>query len=219
MFLSFITFLSCSSLFEFFSASLRLCGLISLFSLGIFAQNLPDEIRGYKVHKAKINVQNQTDSTNTKDVDAIIKLDDPAPVDVFLSGITFDISGEISTLKQSGQVDFLAFKDFRVNGLEVGIEEYREPFEFKKDQTVRLPKPIRISLGLGQAVRGALKEWRDSKDFWQVTGRVFVFGRFKKFGLKFKRVIPVDVELQIKNPLKNDAGTRGVGDTGKEIEP
>lgn len=168
-----------------------------------FAQNLPDEFRGYKVHKAKINVQNHTAAeAYTKDADAIVKLDDPQPVEVSLSGITFEISGEISALKQSGQVDFLAFRDFRVNGLEVAIEEYRESFEFKNNQIVRLPKPVRISLGFGQAMRGVLKEGFRSKELWQVSGRVFVFGRFKKFGLKFKRVIPVDVNLQIRNPLR-----------------
>ena len=96
------------------------------------------------------------------------------------------------------------FRDFRVNGLAVEIEEYKESFEFKKNQTIKFPKPIKFSLGFDQAISRALKEWRESKDNWQVTDRIFLFGRFKKFGLKFKRVIPIDVNLSIKNPLKSN---------------
>jgi hypothetical protein len=66
---------------------------------------------------------------------------------------------------------------------------------------LRFPKPVRVSLGYGQAFRGALAEWRRSKEFWQVRGRVFVFGRFKKFGLNFKRVVPIDIDLEIRNPF------------------
>jgi hypothetical protein len=184
------------------SAFIRVLFLL-LLSSTVFSQNLPDELRGYKVYKAKINVQNQTGKTDSKETGTILKLNDPELIDISLTGVTLEITGEVSTDKQSGHVDFLAFKNFRVNGLEVEIEEYREAFDFKKNQTVKFPKPIKIFLSLGQAMSGVLKEWRESKDIWQVTGRVFVFGRFKKFGFKFKRVIPVDVNLLIKNPLKN----------------
>ena len=185
------------------SASLCLCGLSLVFLFSVArAQGLPDEFRGYKIYKAKIKLVNQSDDAQpAANADAFIKLGDPQLVDVSLSGIAFEISPEISTLKQSGRVDFLVFKDFRVNGLAVEVEEYREPFEFEKNQTVKFPKPIRISLGFAQAMSGALKEWRESKDFWQVTGRVFIFGRFNKAGFKFKRAVPVDVNLQIRNPF------------------
>lgn len=192
------------SLFKFFSAALRSGGLVLLFVWGVLAQDLPNEIRGYKVYKAKINVQNQSAEPKSKTADAIINLDDPEPVDVSSSGITFEISGKFSTLKQSGQVDFLVFRDFRVNGLKVEIEEYNRSFAFEKNQAIKLPKPIKVSLSFAQAARGAFKEWRESKEVWQVTGTIFIFGRFKKAGFRFKRVIPIDVSLQIKNPLLSD---------------
>lgn len=174
-----------------FAAPVSLCGLILLFAFGGLAQELPDKIRGYKVYKAEI-----------KESDVTFKLDDPKPVDISISSITLEISGEVMTLKQSGTIDFLTFKDFQINGLPIEIEEYKESFELRKNQSTQLPKPIKISLGLAQATRGALKEGRESKEFWQVSGRIFIFGRFKKFGFSFKRVVPIDVNLQIKNPLK-----------------
>ncbi|MCY7377045.1 MAG: hypothetical protein LH472_13885, partial [Pyrinomonadaceae bacterium] len=108
---------------------------------------------------------------------------------------------EIDSPEQSGKIDFLTFHDFRVNGLAVDVEEYQESFEFKKNQTIALPKPVKIFVGAGQTLRGALSEWRNSKDEWTVTGRIFVFGHFKKAGFKFKRVVPIEINLKIENPL------------------
>jgi hypothetical protein len=183
---------------------------LSAFICGLFitnsalAQDLPKEIRGYKVHRAKISVKNQTEEPDAKDKsEAFVKVGEPELIDVSLSGITFELSAEVESLGQSGTIDFLAFHDFRVNGLAVDLEEYKESFEFRKNQNVILPKPIEIHLSTAQTLRGALSEIKDSRDEWTVTGRVFVFGRFKKSFLKFKRVVPVEINLKIKNPLKD----------------
>ncbi len=178
-----------------------ICGLFLTHST--FAQDLPKEIRGYKVHREEISVKNQTEKTDAKNKsEAVVKVGEPELVDVSLSGITFELSAEIDSLGQSGTIDFLTFHDFRVNGLAVDLEEYKEPFEFRKNQTAVLPKPIKIRLSTAQTLRGALSELKKSRDEWTVTGRVFVFGQFKKSFLKFKRVVPVEINLKIKNPLR-----------------
>lgn len=173
-----------------------------LFNSGIAAQDFPDEIRGYKVYQAKISVSNNSDKTKTKDSDAIVKLGDPQPTDVSVSGVSFEIAAEVSGLRQSGTIDFLTFKDFRVNEIPVEIEEYTDSFDISKDKIINLPKPFKITVGFPQTLRGVWQEQRDSKEMWQVTGRIFVFGHFKKGFLSFKRVIPLDVNFQIRNPLK-----------------
>ena len=190
------------SIFRYFSPCPAV--LILCFSFVVFAQDLPDEIRGYKVYKAKISVGGETGKTKPKEAEAVVKLGDPQPLDVSLSGVRFEISAEISALRQSGKIDFITFDNFRVNDLPVEIEEYTASFEVSKNKSIRLPKPVEIAVGFGQTLRGVWQERRDSKEFWQVTGRIFVFGHFKKGFLKFKRVIPVDVNLQIKNPLKSN---------------
>jgi hypothetical protein len=48
----------------------------------------------------------------------------------------------------------------------------------------------------------ALGDWSDSKETWPVTGRVYVFGKFKKSVFTFKRVIPVELKATMQNPLK-----------------
>jgi hypothetical protein len=168
------------------------------------AQDYPKEIRGYKIYKTKISVKNADERKDLKDnsTEAFVKVSEPTVADVSLTGVTLEASAEIAALTQSGKVDFLTFKDFLVNGLKVDIEEYREPFSFEKNQTTLLPKPVKIFLGTGQTILGAISEARDSKDEWTVTGTVFVFGKFKKMGFNFKRVVPVEVSIKIKNPLK-----------------
>lgn len=169
-----------------------------------FAQKLPNEIRGYKIYRAKVSVKNESDKSlksAENAAEAVVKVGEPDIIDVSLTGVTLELPVDIDSLDQSGTIDFLTFKDFRVNGLKVDIEEYREAFDIKKHEPIILPKPVKIFVGTGQTLRGALKEFRNSKNEWTVTGTVFVFGRFKKAFIKFKRVVPVQVNIKVKNPL------------------
>jgi hypothetical protein len=174
------------------------------FISNIQAQELPDEIRGYKVHNAKVSVTNKIDAARSeKDKsEAFARLTEPELVGTALTGLTFEISAEIDPLEFKGKVDFLTFKDFKVNGLSVEIEEYKNTFEFKKNEAIRLPQPIKIFLATGEALKGALGEALNSKEEWTVTGTVFVFGKFKRYGFNVKRVVPVEVNVKIKNPAK-----------------
>ena len=190
-----------------FSTSI-LFAIVFICTISAFAQNLPKEIRGYKVQKAKISVVNRNAETgNSKSgksdaSEAYVKVSAPELADVSLTGITLELLAEIEASEQSGKVDFLTFHDFRVNDLAVEVEEYKESFEFKKKQKTVLPKPIKIFVGTGQTLRGALAEFNDSKTEWTITGRIFVFGHFKKAGFSFKRVVPVEINLKIENPLR-----------------
>jgi hypothetical protein len=169
------------------------------------AQDLPDEIRGYKVYNAKISVTNQENKETDNDKsEAFARLTEPQLVDTSMTGLTFEISAEIDALDYAGKVDFLTFRDFKVNGLSVNVEEYTNSFEFKKNQIISLPKPVKIFLGTGQLLKGALGEAAGSKDEWTVTGKVFVFGHFKKSFFNFKRVVPVEVNVKIKNPVNQE---------------
>lgn len=190
---------------KLFLSILRIFVVITFLACGAFSQTLPKQIRGYKVHRA--NILLKTSLNVLKDAegsDTAVRLGYPDLADVGLTGLTFEISAEIDPLEQSGRVDFLLFHDFRINGLDVDIEEYRESFSFRKNQPVALPKPAKVFIGTGSALRAGWKELAEKKDEWTVTGRVFVFGRFRKMGFDFKRVIPVDVNLRIKNPLLHE---------------
>ena len=186
-----------SSVRQAVSLSLLLLSLAA----AVYSQDLPDNIRGYKVYEDKISVSTG-DSRGKRQVDASVKIGDPELVDAGLTGITFELPAEVVAAKQSGKVDFFTFHEVKVNGIAVDVEEYRHPFTFKKGEPVPLPKPARISLPVTGIVQAAWQEMRDSKDDWTVTGRVFVFGRFRKFGMYHKQVVPVDFEVKFKNPLR-----------------
>ena len=167
-------------------------------------RDLPDKIRGYKVHDSNITIDNSEDnSESNKDLRVEFDFAEPILAGISPLGITLELGGEMTVFGQSGTVDFITFRDFRVNGVAVNVMEYDQSFDFKKGESFALKKPVEIYISLGQALRGASKEWREAKEKWQVTGRVFVFGRFKKYGFRFKRVIPVEVEIEIDNPVKS----------------
>jgi hypothetical protein len=186
-----------------FKKSLTCLALILLVSTFVYPQNFPNKIRGYKVYQTKISVKTEREKSLKKtDAEAFIKIGEPELTDISVTGITLEITAEIEGANQNGKVDFLSFEDFKVNGLDVEVEEYIEPFELKKDKTIILPKPVKIFISAGQTLRGAYKELKDSKTEWTVSGRVFVFGKFKKFGFNFKRVVPIEINLKIENPVK-----------------
>ncbi|HEY2847358.1 MAG TPA: hypothetical protein VGI80_06020 [Pyrinomonadaceae bacterium] len=110
---------------------------------------------------------------------------------------------EIRGLDQYVQIDFLMFKDVLVNGIPLAIDDYEHPFALKKAETVKLPVPVHGVVSALNIAKAAYKEATASRDEWQISGTVFVFGRFKKMGFTFKRVIPVPISLTIPNPLRD----------------
>lgn len=181
------------------------CFIFLFLTSSVNSQKLPDKIRGYKVYKTEISVTDETaGNSDKKDLGVDVDFEEPELAEVSLLGITLSLESRITVFGQSGTIDFISFKDFKVNDINVEIEEYKTSFDFKKGKPVKLEKPVEIFINTKQMLRGAVEEYKDSKNVWLVTGRVFVFGHFKKFGFKFKRVIPVDVNLTIKNPLKSD---------------
>jgi len=175
--------------------------LIATLVFSVFPQNLPNEIHGYKVYRDTVTVSTDAKAAESG-LDAFVKIGEPDLIHVDISGVTFELSGEFRSLAQSGKVDFLSFKDFRVNGVSVEIEEYKHKFDFRKGETIILPKPARILLPTTGIIQTAWKEMRESQKLWTVTGRVFVFGRFRRYGFLHKRVVPVDIDIKISNPMQ-----------------
>jgi len=184
-----------------------------LFAFGpqqIFAQqpNLPKTIRGYKVQKVPVVVNRSqlTTGESTKagpSASVEVVSQKVEIVNYSLAGVTFTLPIQLQPIGGSGKVDFVTFHDFSVGGVPVEIEEYREAFSFTSGSPITLPKPITVFVRSDRIAIAAWNELRASRPEWQITGRVFVFGRFRKFGFNFKRVVPVDVSLTITNPLRS----------------
>jgi hypothetical protein len=186
----------------------------------------PKEIRGYKVERTVVEVkrpeaknrqtgndqsprennnsggQRNAESNSEGDVDELIQLGKPQLARVTPLGITFEVPIVVSAVKQSGHVDFLVFEDMVVNGTSVDIDEYHHSFDLPNKQPLTLREPLRFYIYLPSALLAALGDWSDTKETWLVTGRVYVFGKFKKSVFSFKRVVPVELNLSMRNPLR-----------------
>ncbi|MDI1241403.1 MAG: hypothetical protein PSX80_05730 [bacterium] len=171
--------------------------ILVLFSVASFGQDLPDRIRGHKVYSDKVSVNASTAAS-----DAAINIGEPAVVDMSLTGITLELPAEFTSSAQSGKVEMVSFHDLKVNGIKVEPEEYAHKFEFRKGQKLRLPNPIRIFIPASGLVKAAWQQMTEKRTEWIVTGRIFVFGKFRRFGIHHKRVVPIDLNLTIKNPLQ-----------------
>ena len=174
-----------------------------MISGSVASQTYPDKIRGYKVHKANVSVRTP-DSTLTKSENsAEIVLGRPKLSDVGLTGVTFEVGAEVTASDHSGKVEFLTFSDLKVNGIAVTVDEYTTTFDFKKGQRIMLPQPARVNISTLNMARAARNELLDPKKKWRLTGTVFVFGKFKKFGFSFKRVVPIIIDAMVENPVRN----------------
>lgn len=185
---------------------------------GATARTFPKEIRGYKVERAKVEIKKPKDAkgqeqsarpaATTTDADALIQFGEPRIAKMTPLGITMEVPVTVAAVKQGGHVDFLSFEDMVVNGTPVTVEDYLHPFDLPNKQAVVLPQPVQVFISTPRALLGALGQWNDSKEVWPVTGRVYVFGRFKKFLFSFKRVVPVELSVSLPNPLRNKTETR-----------
>lgn len=180
---------------------------------------LPREVRGYKVHRAQVEMKKtngsgkeKTDKKSDKekfdkdeydeDEALLIRLGEPELVGVTPLGVTFDVPVILAAVKQQGDVDRLVFEDMKVNDTPVTLDDYVQSFKLPNKEPLSLHPPLRIFVSTPQAVLRTIDEIFNSKEVWSVTGRIYVCGNFKKFLLKFKRAVPVELQTSINNPLR-----------------
>ena len=132
---------------------------------------------------------------------SIVRLSKPTIVDVGLTGVTFEVGAEVKAAGQSGRVDMLTFSELKINGIAVNIADINDKFSFKNGEIIKL-KPVQVFINIFNLARAARNELLDTKKSWLATGTVFVFGKFKKFGIGFKRVVPIKLVLSMANPLR-----------------
>lgn len=183
--------------------------IVTLFLLHLavavgFSQELPSKIRGYKLHKKPISVKTADGSAGR------LKIEAPSVSDISFSGVKFAVTITIGEVPETGRIDFLTFHDFKINGIPVTVDEYAEPFKFQKGQTVSLPKPLGVNVGTIQLLEAAEKGADQFRGLWTITGRVLVFGKFRKYGMAFRSVVPVDIDLKVKNPLASEPNNADV---------
>lgn len=141
-------------------------------------------------------------STASTDVDQLIKFGSPSIARVTPLGITFNVPVVVAPIKQSGKVDFLLFEDMMVNDHSIEIDEYHRAFDLPTKKPLTLTEPLRFFIYTPVAALAAVGEWSNSRETWPVKGRVYVCGKYRKFLLSFKRCVPVELNLTMRNPLR-----------------
>src|SRR5688572_1580402 len=136
---------------------------------GATTRPLPKEVRGYKVHRARVEMKktNESDKKKTdkksdkeksandeydEDEPILIRLGEPELVGVTPLGVTFDVPVILAAVKQQGDVDLLVFEDMKVNGTPVTLEDYVQPFKLPNKEPLTLAPPLRIFVSTPQAV-------------------------------------------------------------------
>jgi hypothetical protein len=168
---------------------------------GATQREYPKEIRGYKLERVTIEPK-QPDKGGSND--AIITFGEARVVSVSPLGVTLEIPIVVAPVKQKGKIDFLSFYDMMINGTRVEVDDYNESFDLPTEQALTLRRPITIFVATPNAVVGAVQDLARPKESWPVTGVVYVFGEFKKWIFTGKRVVPVELDLQMRNPLRGD---------------
>ena len=148
------------------------------------------------------NQAGSASATTDAQVDQLITFGSPSIARVTPLGITFNVPVVVAPIKQSGKVDFLLFEDMMVNDHSIEIDEYQRAFDLPTKKPLTLKEPLRFFIYTPVAALAAVGEWSNSRETWPVTGRVFVCGRYKKFFLSFKRCVPVELNLTMRNPLR-----------------
>lgn len=184
--------------------------LLPLISLN--AQELPGKIRGYKVYDV-LSAGRLSAEKNGSDAaasDLKVEFQTPELVSGGISGLIFEIPVEIETKLASGRVDFLMFRDFTIDGIPVKIAEYNDSFTVRKGQPVILGTRVKLTIKPSALLAAGYRKLKEKENKWRVTGTVFVFGRFKRFGFGFKRVVPVRIDREIAFPF--DSGIHQISD-------
>src|SRR5688572_11098481 len=102
------------------------------------SSNLPKEVRGYKVHRAQVELQKTKETekkTSKKNSEKnseneeyqeveplLITLGEAELVSVTPLGVTFDVPVILAAVKQEGDVDRLVFEDMKVNDKAVTVD-------------------------------------------------------------------------------------------------
>ena len=170
----------------------------------------PKEVRGYKVHRAQVEAKKPKESSRKKpnkdeydeDEPLLVRLGEAQLVSASPLGVTLDVPVVLAAVKQQGDIDRLVFESMVVNDIPVKLDDYVHPFALPNKEPLTLAPPLRIFVSTPQAVVRTVAEFLNSKDVWQISGRVYVCGHFKKYLLKFKRAVPVELQTTINNPLR-----------------
>jgi len=169
-----------------------------LAAFAVSGQKYPDRIDGYKVHKKAVVIRSTDQKTEKRDLE--LRFEDPTFAGASLTAVKFELQASVSS-QRSGTIEKIRFEHLTVNGISVEVDELTTPFELSSEEITKLPERFKASVSSFGAAKAVWLELTDPKKEWRVRGTAYIFGRFKRFGMTFRRAIPVEFDLSVKNPI------------------
>ncbi len=169
-----------------------------LAAFAVTGQKYPDRIDGYKVHKKPVVIRSNDQKADKRDFD--LQFEDPAFAGASITAVKFELQANVRS-EHSAKIEKIRFENLTVNGISVEVNEFNAGFTLISDEMLRLPERFKASVSSLRAAKAVWLELTDPKKEWRVKGTAYIFGRFKRFGMTFRRAIPVEFDLLVKNPI------------------
>ncbi|KXK04063.1 MAG: hypothetical protein UZ17_ACD001000977 [Acidobacteria bacterium OLB17] len=172
--------------------------LILLTAFLAMGQGYSDRIDGYKVHKRPIVIRSIDREESSGDVN--FRLDGIAFAGVAITAIKFEIRASVSS-KRTATIERVRFEELSANGIPVKAEDLTREFVLPAGELTAIPDPLVCEVSSFGAAKAAWNELTDPKKEWRIKGKAFIFGRFRRFGMTFRRAVPVEIDVLVKNPI------------------
>ncbi len=102
----------------------------------------------------------------------------------------------VDTVPIEGKVHKIKFENLKLNEVSFTIPQV-DSFEIPKNPPYEIEDPLIVKAAYGDIALGMLREMLEPNYTFQVTGRIYVYGKFKIDRRNKKAVIPVDVNVEL----------------------
>lgn len=102
----------------------------------------------------------------------------------------------VDTVPIQGKVHKIKFENLKLNEVSFSIPQM-DAFDIPKSPPYEIEDPLIIKAAYGDIALGMLREMLEPNYTFQVSGRIYVYGKFKIDRKNKKAVIPVDINVEL----------------------
>ncbi|MBI4469258.1 MAG: hypothetical protein HY650_08065 [Acidobacteria bacterium] len=162
----------------------------------------PTKIDGYQVYRP------DKDEAGVIEFYDLIDITGVTPRQLTTDSLTVGLRIVLHPVEISGEIEVLRFEDMKLNGVPFQIAEVRSTFPLPAKEPKPLPEDLALTVRFSEVGPALLRNLLEPDKDLMIEGNALIFGRFRKFGIPFKRVVPVELKTRRPSPL---AGMPGLG--------
>src|ERR1041385_3085316 len=123
---------------------------------GAGGSNLPKEVRGYKVERAKVGAGKRKNSVSPDGAQDLVTFGTARVTSVGPLEVALEVPVTIAPVEASGDVELLVFEGVEVNGIPVTVEDYKSQFSLPRGAPLTLAAALRLRVSTTQALIGTV---------------------------------------------------------------